>query len=147
YIRLVKLYFSVLSVSILFLFAMVSQGHDIQLSEKEKAEIMKRPGVEYVCFSEKLSDIKNFIFDISKFDKDKTSPLHEFKRYLRKGFNIGLYDDVIHILEYAELVIRKKALEVGEKKIKPFMRKLKIIIQQVINKELHYDIKKNIAFL
>ena len=89
---------------------------EITLSRFEYAEIMKNPDASYVCFDERMSDIKELIFDISKFDKDKASPLHAFKRFLRRGFNVGLYDEVVHVLEYAELIVQKKLLRLVIKK-------------------------------
>src|SRR5205085_9656688 len=114
----------------------------ITVSSFEYAEIMKNPDAMYVCCDENMSDIKQVVFEISKLDKDKTSPLHLFKRFLRSGFNFVLYDEAVHVLEYAELVVQKKAIEMGNKKIKHVAKKLAVVIQQVLNKELHYDVKQ-----
>src|SRR5579863_8867840 len=122
-----------LSFILLFTTFLPMKAGGITLSTVEQAEVMKNPDAVYICLDESMSDIKSVIFELSKLDKDKISPLHSFKRYLRNGFNIGLYDEVIHVLEYAELVVQKKSTEVGKAKIKPIAKKLDAIIQKVIN--------------
>src|SRR5579872_4036355 len=94
----------------LFLSASFSvQAQRPALSKAEYAEMKKNPNAVYVCLDSSLSDIKNLICEISKYDKNKNSSLYSFKKYMEQGFNIGLYEEVLYVLEYADVIIQKKS--------------------------------------
>jgi hypothetical protein len=127
----------IISLSAIICVTFLAKEEKIILSEADYAEFMKNPKDDYISLNPDLSDIKDLIIVISKLDKDKKSILHAFKRYVRHGFTIALYDEVIHVLEYAEFIVQKKALEIGKKKMKPVMKRLRNIINKVLNKSLH----------
>ena len=81
----------------------------------------------YVYLGADGSNLYNVIAEISSLDSDKSSPVHELRKYIENGFTIGLYDNVLEVLEYAELLLKKKrkpSKKQESKKIKTDLREL-----------------------
>src|SRR5438309_5510321 len=105
-----QLYLLTLSLILVFTsFPLLAIVENIEyiISEFETNKIKKNPDHKYIYLGQDLSDIITVISEISKFDNDHNSPLHQFKKHIDNGFSIGSYDAIIQVSEYAQNIIQK----------------------------------------
>src|SRR5579872_4006510 len=58
--------------------------------------------VSYICFDDSMSDIARVVYEISALDSNEDSPINLLKKHLDNGYLLGLQEEVLHVLEYAE---------------------------------------------
>ncbi len=73
----------------------------------ELQEALNNPDVDYVKLDQKSSKLYKVISEISKWDDNQHSPLHQLKDHIENGFSIAEYQPVALALEYAEQVMQK----------------------------------------
>jgi hypothetical protein len=87
----------------------------------------------YVCFDESLSDVARVITAISTLDTDPHSPVSDLKRYIQDGYMLGLRDEVLSVLDYAEWFVDHYDDKDIQRLLAPQLEK---VIEQVLRGEL-----------
>ena len=88
----------------------------------------------YICLDESLSDIVQLTHDISNLDTNADSPIHLLQRYLESGYLLGLYDEIVNVLEYADWFINQQQIAETQQVL---ATRLDRVIKQVINGDLN----------
>src|SRR5436190_21526401 len=101
-----------------------------------KAEVELSESVEntYVCLDESMSEISQVVNEISALDSDLDSPIHLLKRHLENGYMLGLRDEVVDVLEYADWFMNQQPITNEKRAI---ASKLDHVIDQVLSGDLN----------
>ena len=83
----------------------VAEIYDLFLSEDELCTLIDNPNQQYVCLDKQLNDIAYIVKRLSSIEQNQTSPLFLLNKYINQGFTIGLYDEIVATLEYAQTVL------------------------------------------
>jgi len=62
----------------------------------------------YICLDKSLSNIATIVAEVSLLDSDNDSPLNVLNKYIKGGFLIGLYDEVLFVLHYADSLLSQQ---------------------------------------
>ena len=90
----------------------------------------------YIRLDRSLSDIGSLVEELSDLDSDVHSPLHLLKKHIADGFVIGLEEEVLQVLEYADWFLTTQ--QDSEDK-RNFEGRLSCIVSQVLEGALTVD--------
>src|SRR5882724_3029119 len=83
----------------------------------------------YVCLDKRITDIAQVVSEISSLENDETSPIALLKKYLDDGFIVGLRDEVLFVLEYADSLLRSQQGDYSEE----LLRKLTAVTEDILS--------------
>src|SRR5437762_7079889 len=91
---------------LLFLFLGIpSIKTDALTPDHDISKVIPNEETPYISFDKELADIAN---EISALDPDVNSPIHLFKKHIDTGYVVGLRDEVMKVLEYADWLINQQ---------------------------------------
>jgi len=100
---LVKYWLVMLSVSLHTVLCLEEDRYNTVTSQVRQSN-------ECVYLCDNLFNIKNFIDAVSLVDLDETSPVHRLKEYISMGGFVGLYCDIIAVLECCNDIIQQQEI-------------------------------------
>jgi len=119
---------------------------EINLSNTEVQEIFANPDLSYVCLSDKISNLKRIIEDISTIDQNEGSFVHALKKHMELGFIIGRQEAVEQVLNYAKTVLEDNNSQLDSEQAGILAQELAIVTEQVTKGLLSFDAEK-LSFL
>ncbi len=116
----------------------IMDAKNIKLSRDEE-HIIENYDNTYVYLGSDVSNIGAILSSIDSLNDDKRSILHALQNHIENGFLIGLYDEVLEALHYAETVLCNKSgmLEVNQRE--ELLSQFNDIAQQTIKGELNIN--------
>ena len=104
----VSRFFSIFSffVSLISPFQLPAVIEPLRVSDVEQLCIPKNSEESYVCLDKSLSPFFDVICEISELDNNIDSPIHVLRKYLEDGFVVGLNDDIVEVMIYAESFLK-----------------------------------------
>src|SRR5436190_6129650 len=105
--------------------------HSLVKTETELSEAVENV---YICLDESMSEIFQVVNEISNLDSNLDSPVHLLKKYLENGYVLGLRDEMIGVLEYADWFMNQQPITYEKRAI---ASKLDRVIDQVLSGDLN----------
>jgi len=93
----------------------------------------------YLYLGKELSNITDFVLEISSLDNNPHSPLSDFKKYIEEGFFVAEHDAVVELLQYIELFLQKNYSVLEPVYAQEITINLNTLIDQVIEGSLKLD--------
>jgi hypothetical protein len=90
----------------------------------------------YISLDKKMSDIPHVIREISDLDDDLNSPVNRLKKHIDDGFVVGLHDDIVSVLDYADSFLLHQQDSVKKQEL---TAKLDHVIECVLSGSLTID--------
>src|SRR4029078_11609652 len=78
-----------------------------EIAHFEEEIIAQNSDTIYIDLSEKRSNIKAIVSQLSNLDDQNDSPLHALNKHIKRGFSIAESDAVTEALGYATAVLKK----------------------------------------
>ena len=133
--------FSLLMVNLLLSplsLAAIVDVKDIKLSDDEE-QVIKNYDNTYVYLGNEISHIGSIISSINNLNDDKRSILHALQDHIEKGFLIGLYDEVLEALRYAEIILQNKSGILENNQREELWNQFNNIVQQITKGQLNIN--------
>src|SRR5436190_16582691 len=101
---------------------------------KTETELSEAVENTYICLDDSMSEISQVVNEISALDSNLDSPIHLLKRHLESGYLLGLRDEVVGVLEYADWFMNQQPITNEKRAVAP---KLDRVIDQVLSGDLN----------
>src|SRR4030095_10590456 len=133
--------FSLLMVNLLLSplpLAAIVDVKDIKLSDGEE-QVIRNYDNTYVYLGNEISHIGSIISSINNLNDDKRSILHALQDHIEEGFRIGLYEEVLEALRYAESVLQNKSGILENNQREELWNQFNNIVQQITKGQLNIN--------
>jgi hypothetical protein len=110
---------------------------------QEEMEIVANNGQDqYVYLGRDESSFYELMSEIAQVDENSDSLVHQVCEHIDSGFSVGSYDAVVGVLEYAELLLKKKYKSSHKRVSKSMIKQVRDMARKVRNGDLAVKRKK-----